>query len=182
MSFLNCQRLPAESRPGRTRWSLEKPGFRQNEHVKAGDKNGPKANPDGTLEEVRAYLQKNVDDKKARVVNRLNLQGEATVEPEVEFSHLYVVDVREGATPRPLTRGLLRLHRRLLDADGRRILCAGAGDSTLHPDRDLESRVYTMNADGTGRKLLLGEKGKEFPAFPFRPTAKRWPSSAARWA
>ncbi|MBD0260447.1 MAG: S9 family peptidase, partial [Cytophagales bacterium] len=153
-------------------WSLEKPGFRQNEQVKAGDKNAPKANPDGTLEEVRAYLQKNAEDKKARVVNRLNLQGEATVEPELEFSHLYVVEVQEGAAPRPLTRGFYAYTDGYWMPDGRRILFAGAGDSTLHPDRDLESRVYTMNADGTGRKLLLGEKGKEFPGFALSPDGK----------
>jgi hypothetical protein len=74
------------------------------------------------------------------VVNRLNLQGEATVEPEQEFSHLYVVDVREGAPPRPLTRGFYAYTDGYWMPDGRRILCAGAGDSTLHPDRDLESR------------------------------------------
>jgi dipeptidyl aminopeptidase/acylaminoacyl peptidase len=160
--------------PGRAvpAWSLEKPGFRQNEQVKAGEKNAPKANPDGTLEEVRAYLQKNVEDKKARVVNRLNLQGEATVEPEPEFSHLYVVDVREGAPPRPLTKGFYAYTDGYWMPDGRRILFAGAGDSTLHPDRDLESRVYTMNADGTGRKTLLADKGVQYAGFALSPDGK----------
>jgi len=160
--------------PGRAvpAWSLEKPGFRQNEQAKIDDKNGPKANPDGTLEEVRAYLQKNVDDKKARVVNRLNLQGEATVEPEMEFSHLFVTDVREGAAPRPLTRGFYAYTDGYWMPDGRRILFAGAGDSTAHPDRDLENRVYTMNADGTGRKTLLAEKGKQYPGIALSPNGK----------
>ncbi len=153
-------------------WPLEKPGFRQNEQVKGGGANAPKADPDGTLEEVRAYLNKNVEDKKARVVNRLDLQGEAVVEPEMEFSHLFVVDAREGAMPRPVTRGFYSYNDGNWMPEGRRIIFSGVGDSTIHPDRDLESRIYTMGADGAGKKTLLAEKGKQYPGFTLSPNGK----------
>jgi hypothetical protein len=74
-----------------------------------------------------------VDDKKARVVNRLNLQGEATVEPELEFSHLYVVDVREGAPPRPLTRGFYAYTDGYWMPDGRRISSRGPATAPCTP-------------------------------------------------
>ena len=51
-------------------WSLEKPGFSDNSFLTP-----PKsttANPDGSLAEIRAYLAKDVIDKKAKVINRLN--------------------------------------------------------------------------------------------------------------
>ena len=88
-------------------WSLEKPGFTSNDFIKPDKKIKP--NPDGSLAEIRAYLAKDVIDKKAKVINRLNLQGEATTEPDLSFTHLYSIDVPENATlpavPKPLTRG-----------------------------------------------------------------------------
>src|SRR5205823_10300495 len=67
-------------------WSLEKPGFSTNNFIKSDKK--IKANPDGSLAEIRAYLEKDVEDKKAKVFNRLNFQGESTTEPDLNFSHL----------------------------------------------------------------------------------------------
>src|SRR5690606_41323599 len=46
-------------------FSLEKPGFDSDNYLLENKKVKP--NPDGTLEEIRAYLNKNEDDKKTRV-------------------------------------------------------------------------------------------------------------------
>ncbi len=135
-----------------------------NEQAQLPEKNNPKANPDGTIEEIRAYLQKNVEDKKAKVINRLDFQGEATVEPELQFSHLYVVEVREGATPKPLTQGFYSYSNGYWTPEGD-ILCTGAGDSLLHPDRDQENRIYRINASGSGKRAVLAEKGKNYNGF-----------------
>ncbi len=153
---------PNKAVPG---WSLEKPGFSRHEAIKTFEKGGPRPDPDGSLAEIRAYLEKNAEDKKARVVNRLNLQGEAEVEPELNFEHLYVVEAREGATPRPLTGGFYSYSNGYWMPGGKRIIFSGVGDTTLHPDRDRESRIYTMNPDGTGKKVLLADKDKQYTSF-----------------
>src|SRR6266404_7651190 len=45
-------------------WPYEKPGFEKNEQLKNSNS---KADPDGTLDEIRAYLDNDVNDKKAKV-------------------------------------------------------------------------------------------------------------------
>ena len=49
------------------KWSYEKPGFFQNEHLRP---NAAKANPDGSLAEIRSYLDQNEKDNKAKVINQ----------------------------------------------------------------------------------------------------------------
>jgi len=39
------------------------------------------------MEEIRAYLEQNANDKKAKVFNKLNFQEESTTSPELSFNH-----------------------------------------------------------------------------------------------
>ncbi|HEY2722565.1 MAG TPA: S9 family peptidase, partial [Chitinophagaceae bacterium] len=50
-------------------WPYEKPGFNKNEELKASN---IKPDPDGNIDEIRAYLENDVTDKKAKVVDKLN--------------------------------------------------------------------------------------------------------------
>jgi len=140
-------------------WSLEKAGFTKNEFLK---KNTAKPNPDGTIEEIRAYLDKDVEDKKAKVINRLNFQGEASAGQELNFAHLLIIDVKEGAKPVPLTKGFYSYTGAVWSGDGKQIWLTTRADSLIHPDRDPESRICVMNADGTGIRTVLVEKGRTF--------------------
>jgi Tol biopolymer transport system component len=79
---------PNKTLPG---FSLEKPGFETDSYIL---NNKVKPNPDGSLEEIRAYLNKNAEDKKTRVFNRLNFQGEAGLNGEINFNHIYEIDVQ----------------------------------------------------------------------------------------
>ncbi len=147
---------PAKAGPA---WSLEKAGFAKNEFLK---KNSAKPNPDGTIEEIRAYLDKDVEDKKAKVINRLNFQGEASAGQELSFSHLLVIDVKEGAKPVTLTKGFYSYAGAAWSGDSKQIWFSTRADSLLHPDRDAESRICVMNADGSGMRTVLVEKGRNF--------------------
>lgn len=150
-------------------WSLEKPGFAQNplslpENVKP--------NPNGSLAEVRAYLQKDVDDKKAKVINRLNFQGEATTQPELSFGHLYKISVAEKAKPQPLTRGFYSYGQASWVPDGSGLIFTTQGDSLLHPDRNLRSRVVRVSPDGTGWTTLLSDPERSFAQPSLSPDGK----------
>src|SRR6476469_7863630 len=61
---------PSHSVPS---WSYEKPGFDKNDYLKNP---GAKVDPDGNIEEIRAYLENDVNDNKAKVVDKLNFQDE----------------------------------------------------------------------------------------------------------
>ena len=152
-------------------WSLEKPGFPNNEQVKAA--NTTKPNPDGNLEEIRAYLEKDVDDKKAKVINRLNFQGEATTEPELSFTHLALIEPTSGELV-PLTKGFYTFGTAIFTPDGRKVVyVANSGSAEKHPDRQTESRILEINADGTGEAERLSEKGKRFFSPVLSPDG-RW--------
>lgn len=151
-------------------WSLEKPGFPKNEFLTKDKKIKP--NPDGSIEEIRAYLDKDVEDKKAKVVNRLNFQGEATVEPEMNFSHIFVIDVKENAKATPLTTGFWSYGQATWTPDGKRVLAVCGKDADQHPDREQESIVISMKPDGSDRKILVSENGKSFSGIEPSPDGK----------
>ena len=150
-------------------WSLEKPGFKNNEFLNPAK--GVKPNPDGTIEEIRAYLDKDVEDKKAKVFNRLTFQGEATTQPDLNFNHIFVIDVKEGAKAIPLTKGYTSYNGGTWLENGQ-ILASTDLDSLQHPDREPSSKMLIMNANGTNKKVLLGEKGKSFNSVLFSPDGK----------
>ena len=153
-------------------WSLEKPGFSSNNFIKSDKKIKP--NPDGSLAEVRAYLEKDVEDKKAKVFNRLNFQGESTTEPDMNFTHLYVVDVKEGATPKALTRGFYSYQGTNWLPNGEGLLAVTDRDSLKHPDREQDNIIVYISADGSGtRKAILSEAGKSYRAPEVSPDGKQ---------
>src|ERR1043165_4497929 len=71
-------------------WSYEKPGFDKNDHLKNSN---AKADPDGNMEEIRAYLDNDVNDNKAKVVDKLNLQDEMGVNADMSFNHFFLINV-----------------------------------------------------------------------------------------
>ncbi|MBC3784331.1 S9 family peptidase [Spirosoma utsteinense] len=149
-------------------WSLEKPGFADNSFVKEDKK--IKANPDGSLAEIRAYLAKDVIDKKAKVINRLNFQGESTTEPDPSFTHLYIIDVREGATAKPLTRGFSSFQASNWLPNGQGLLAVTDRDSLKHPDREQDNAIVYIPADGSGKRTtVLAEAGKSYGSPEISP-------------
>lgn len=153
-------------------WSLEKPGFKNNDFLKPDKKIKP--NPDGNLAEIRAYLNKDVDDKKAKVFNRLNFQGEATTEPEIGFTHLYVIDVAEGATAKPLTRGFASYNAAAWVPSGEGLLAVTDLDSLKHPDREQDNAIVFIAGDASGKRtLVLGEAGKSYGGPEISPNGKQ---------
>ncbi len=165
------RRLPA--------WSLEKPGFSDNAFLTP-----PKsvtANPDGSLAQIRAYLAKDVVDKKAKVINRLNFQGEATTEPEMSFTHLYSIEVKENAVARPLTRGFYSFGSAVWSPDGSVVLATSNRDTLLSPDRDRDAAIYYIRADGSGvRKTWLAKKGSRYTSPTLSPDGRAFAALVSR--
>lgn len=147
--------------PGREipKWPFEKPGLDNEGLLKSST---AKANPDGNTDEIRAYLEANENDRKAKVVTKLNFQSETDVSTDLSFSHLFITSLDADAKPVALTRGFYRFNSADFTPDGRQVVFAGSMDSTQHPDRVLESALFIVNTDGTGFSTLLSAKGKSF--------------------
>lgn len=141
-------------------WSFEKAGFKDNTFLKADKKVKP--NPDGSLAEIRAYLDKDVEDKKAKVFSRLNFQGEANTDPEIRFNLLFVIEVKEGAKAKQITHGYWSYNGASWSADGKKIFASCGRDTTLHPDREQNSAIVSMNVDGSDLKYIVAKKGVSY--------------------
>ena len=150
-------------------WPYEKPGFPKNENLRASS---AKADPDGNMDEVRAYLENDVTDRKARVMDKLNFQDEMDVSGDMSFSHVFIQSVNGDGKAKALTFGFNRFSAADFTPDGKQIVLAGDIDSLQHPDRSLESEIFIVNTDGSGFRKLLGEEGKSYNAPQVSPTGK----------
>jgi dipeptidyl aminopeptidase/acylaminoacyl peptidase len=157
--------------PGKAlpKWPMEKPGFNKNEFLKTIT---AQPNPDGTTEEIRAYLDLNAADKKAKVINKLNFQEESTTSGELSFSHIFMVNTQGEASPKPITKGFYKYNSPQFTPDGKHIVFAGNTDSTQHPDRALESQIFITDLDGKNMQVLLSETGKTFTGPKVSPSGK----------
>jgi dipeptidyl aminopeptidase/acylaminoacyl peptidase len=150
-------------------WSYEQPGFEKNEQLTHRE---AIANPDGSMDEIRAYLENDVADKKAKVVDKLNFQDEMEVNADMSFNHFFITNSDGTGKPAELTKGFYRFNFADFTPDGKQIILSGDIDSLQHPDRSLESEIFLVNADGTGLKKILGEEGKNFNSPQVSPSGK----------
>lgn len=150
-------------------WPFEKPGFDHNEQLKSSS---AKPNPDGNIEEVRAWLDVNATDRKAKVLNKLTFQDEMEVSPDMSFNHFFVMNAQPGATPVEITHDFYRFNSADFTPDGKQLILSGDVDSLQHPDRSLENEIFIVNADGTGLRKLLGEEGKSYNSPRLSPSGK----------
>lgn len=151
-------------------WSFEKAGFKTNDFLKSSTK--IKANPDGNLAEIRAYLDKDVEDKKAKVFSRLSFQGESTTEPEMKFNLLFVIEAKEGAKPVQITKGFWSFNNATWSADSKNIYAVCGLDSMQHPDREQNTSIVKMKIDGSELRQLVGEKGISYNNPTLSPDGK----------
>ena len=157
---------PSHSVPS---WSYEKPGFDKNGYLK---NTGAKADPDGNMDEIRAYLESDASDNKVKVVDKLNFQDEMGVSTDMGFNHFFLINVDAPSNPVELTKGFFRFNSADFAPDGRQIVLSGDVDSVQHPDRSLESEIFIVNADGSGLKRILGEKDMVYNSPQISPSGK----------
>ena len=149
------------------KWPFEQAGLDRNESLRPS---AAKADPDGNLDEIRAYLDNDVTDKKAKVVTRLNLQDEMGVNAELTFNQFFVQYLKAGSSPAAVTHGFYRYANADFTPDGKQLIITADIDSTEHPDRRLESGIFIADADGQHLRLLLGEKDKVFSNARLSPS------------
>ena len=152
------------------RWPFEKPGFDKNDQLAASS---AKPNADGSLSEIRAYLDKNEIDKKAKVLTKLNFQDERDVSAEQSFSQFFLINASAlDAQPVAITNGFYRFNQVDFTPDGKHLLLSADIDSLQHPDRSLENEIYLADRDGRHPRLLLGQDNTEYTSPKVSPSGK----------
>jgi len=162
---------PAHNLPA---WPMEQAGIAIGPHPDA--KPGAaaaKPNPDGSLDEIRAYLDNDATDRKAKVVTKLNFQDEMEVNPEMSFTQWFVQKVQPAqATPTAVTGGFYNYNSVDYTPDGAKLIIVAHPDSTENPDRALESEIFLADHDGSHLRKLLGEKDKVYGNPRISPDGK----------
>ncbi len=161
----------AELNPGKEipKWPYEKPGFDKNTQLMA---NSAKADPDGSLEEIRAYLDNNANDKKAKVITKLNFQEESTTSGDISFNHFFIAKAEPGAQAVAVTHGFYGFNSADFTPDGKQLILTGDMDDTQHPDRSQENEIFIADVTGSNLKKILGAAGKNYNGAKLSPSGK----------
>jgi dipeptidyl aminopeptidase/acylaminoacyl peptidase len=140
-------------------WSIEKPGFDNNNFLKLSKAT---ANPDGNLEEIRAYLTKNEFDKKAKVINRLDFQGESTTEPELSFTQTFIVKTDNGKSIETIGNPFITIQNIVWAGSGTGFYFVRKLNLTKHPDREQDTGIFYFDLKTKLEKLIIGKPGFQY--------------------
>ncbi len=151
-------------------WSMEKPGFPKNEFL---TNNSTAQDPDGNINEVRAWLQQNEKDNKAKVLNKLNFQQEATTSSQISFNHLYIIEPVAGAKPTAVTKGFYSYNNAQFIGNSYDLIAESVNNANEHPDRaQLENAIFKITQASGGLQKLLGYSDSSFGGSSVSPSGK----------
>jgi dipeptidyl aminopeptidase/acylaminoacyl peptidase len=151
--------VPFHKIEGKVKWAYERPGRSQGDEpnfsgMKADEKKQVVNSPDGTLEEVRAWLAKNASEGNPRVLNRQDIQAELNLQPEESFTHLFVQKVNPDEKAEQITNGFQDFGNPSWSRDGKKILC-DSREYTVHPDRESDTDIWIVDVSTKEAKQLL---------------------------
>ena len=126
-----------------------------------------------SIEQVRAYLDNNEKDRKAKVITKLQFQQEATTSSELNF----IACLFNGCRIRLQNQNVLpkdSIRSSILNslAGTNQILMEADMNDAQHTDRTLESQVFIMNNDGTECRKLLGKDNYTYNNSFISPSGK----------
>ncbi|OQP57214.1 peptidase S9 [Niastella vici] len=149
-------------------WSGGKPGFTGNGYMLPQKAKG---DPDGELAEIRAYLFRNETDKKAKVIDHVQFQGETATSSEIRLSHIFIVDTTAEAMPTAVSKGCYSFSNPFFAGNETLIVNAKVNER-LHPAETLEEQVYVLSTDGSRSTPLLAKPAMAFSVAAVSPSGK----------
>lgn len=149
--ILYSSSIPFYAIEGETPWTYDRPGRKQGDEpawkaLKAEEKKNIKYSPDGSLEEVRAWLAKNNSESNPRVVTRQNLQGELNLQPDENVAHLFVKAFGSDEKAIQLTKGYQDFQGGSWSKDGKKIIATSKAYKTA-PDKEQDSNLWIIDTD-----------------------------------
>lgn len=172
-SILFSSSIPFYAIEGNMTWTYERPGRTLGDEpnwkkLKADEKKIVKNNPDGSLEEVRAWLSKNALDGNPRVLTRQQLQGELNLQPEEDFTHLFIKSFGNDDKSVQLTSGYQDFEGGEWNSDGRKII-SHSKIYTVAPDDEQDSDLWMIDVETKTAKEFLKWSGYSLSNAKFSP-------------
>lgn len=174
--ILYSSSIPFSKIEGKTPWTYERPGRTQGDepyfkNLKAEERKSIKNTPDGSLEEVRAWLAKNNADNNPRVLTRQDFQGELNLSPEESFTHLFIKTIGSDDKDEQLTRGFQNFQSANWSPDGKSILCHSRV-LNIHPDREQDTDLWIIDVASKNAKEFLTWPGYSVSNPTYSPDGK----------
>lgn len=155
-------------RPGRTYG--DEPNYAAAKEGKGEE--STKADMDGSVDELRAWLAKNASKNNPRVIDRLNFLGENGLSTNISYRHLGVIDLATKKSSK-LTSGYQSFGSASWSPDGSFVL-ASSVKSEEHPDLsfELDSEIFKINVADQAVSVFLTQEGYRFTEATFSPDGK----------
>ncbi|MHC4416736.1 MAG: prolyl oligopeptidase family serine peptidase [Planctomycetota bacterium] len=116
--------------------------------------------PDGSRQEIRAWLAANARELNPTVIARLHFQDELELRGRMEFGQLFLVDPDDPELPPSrITDGFFGHHQSVFMPDGRSIVYASKKTSDVHPDRVRGTDLWRVSVGGGDDRRLLALDG-----------------------
>ncbi|MEX1054412.1 MAG: prolyl oligopeptidase family serine peptidase, partial [Rhodothermales bacterium] len=136
-------------------WLSERPGR------SADDTEDVKSDVNGSVAEIRAWLDENAAKGNPRVFSRTNFLGEMDLETEPSFQHYFALDIDSmGAEPVLVTRNYAEYSGAAWISE-ERIVVAGTARTDVHPDYVRDTDLFTVRPDGSEFRRFLDLPGLE---------------------
>jgi len=173
--ILFLSQIPEWEVKGEPGWPYERPGRERgdipNWKMSSSKEKTIKPDPDGNIEEIRAWLAKNASEDNPRVFIRQNLQGERSIQTRLSYSHLFVVKPEKNVEVSQITHGFQGFGSFDWSPDGQKIILTSVVFNE-HPDRIEDSDLWIMNADGTDLELFLDWENFSLSSPRYSPDGK----------
>ena len=131
-------------------WDEERPARSRGDHARAA------ADPDASLDAVRAWLRENSSEDNPRVFTRLNLHGETHLQPSLEFRHYFMAEfTQEEGEVSLITGGYYSFGDAVWLPDSRQILLSGYPEDGDHPDRERDRDLFLVDVETNRMHRLL---------------------------
>lgn len=141
--------IPTYATEGTLTWKDERPGRTPGDepnykNLKPEERKKIKNSPDGTLEEVRAWLAKNASESNPKVITRQDFQGELILQPLRSFTHIFIQEASIDSKAEQLTSGFQDFQAPSWSPDGKKIICRSRV-YTVHPDREQDGDLWVID-------------------------------------
>ncbi|MCH7414695.1 S9 family peptidase [Belliella sp. R4-6] len=161
---------------GRPEWEHQRPGREYGDEpnykaINAGiGMEETKPNPDGNIEELRAWLAKNAAKNDPKVIDRLNFLGERDLSPDLYFSHLGVLDIESGKSE-VLTQGFQSYFGATWSPDGKYLLASSLKNEE-HPDLTSHTEIWKIDLNTKASEVFFKLEGHRVGNPTFSPNGK----------
>ncbi|MDL5048538.1 S9 family peptidase [Oscillatoria amoena NRMC-F 0135] len=141
--------IPSYAIEGDITWKDERPGRAPGDEpnfkgLKPEEQKLVKSSPDGSLDEVRAWLAKNASVNNPKVLTRQDFQGELYLQPVRNFTHIFVQEMNPDSKAEQLTRGFQSFGSPSWSPDGKKVICSSRV-YRVDPDREPDSDLWLVD-------------------------------------